>query len=243
VTGRDSGVGQAVVLGAGSATRAVCSLLEILGYVPTRSRGSSDVAVDLMVICCAARPDFIQDVEQLRARGSVAPILVVGHRSPCSHCDATLRAGADGWVPEMPRSLLRNQLTRSAPALARRAGGTWPVPSSGVSLAPDVFSVYFGTERVSLRPKEYALLAYLVGRTGDWVSETELRVDALGLRQRHETSVVRVHLRALRKALGAFASRVEGRRGYGYRFATTPSLASDRRCVVTVIGTTPFSRD
>jgi DNA-binding response OmpR family regulator len=50
-----------------------------------------------------------------------------------------------------------------------------------------------------------------------WLSQETLLTEVFGVRRTYDTALVRVHIHALRKALGAFAQCIESCRGRGYR--------------------------
>jgi DNA-binding response OmpR family regulator len=219
----------ALVLGEAGLVRVVCEQLPATGHAPSVSPVPlSGAGFDLVVLCCDGVLDWGSYVEHQRLSGQLLPILVVGHEGPCSRCDVALNGGADAWIPESPARLFGNMLVRTIRALARRASGPWVAQCSGIRFEPSACVVWFGSERFALRPKEYLLLAYLANRAGSWATEEELREQALGIVQKHETPLVRVHLSALRKSLGAFAACVESRRGFGYRLLA-PAPATDPR--------------
>jgi DNA-binding response OmpR family regulator len=221
-----------LVLGRQELVSGVSERLTAMGHEPTtRARPLSGAGIDFLVICCDGALAWGSYVAHQRLNGQLLPILVVGHESPCPRCDEALNGGADAWLPESPAPLFDSLLERTIRTLSRRASGPWVTECSGVRFEPGACTVWFGGHAIALRPKEYALLAYLASRAGSWVSEQVLRDEALEIQQKHETPVVRVHLSSLRKALGSFAAYVESRRGLGYRFlmpaaVTEPALDS-----------------
>lgn len=214
------GVGCHIAVGGRSElVRATCEALVALGYVPTvQDEPLRTPNVDVSVICCNDRPHWSTSIEQLRLHGDLHAIVLVGHASPCPACIGALDAGADAWIPEVPTSSYEVHLKYTVRGIVRRARGRWETTVAGVRLQPADCVAHFGTRSVSMRPKEFALLAYLAARPGTWISEQRLREDALDIRQKHETPLVRVHLTSLRKSLGAFAQCIQSRRGLGYRF-------------------------
>jgi DNA-binding response OmpR family regulator len=224
---REPSARSALVLGKASLVDAVSERLTALGHAAcVRARPLAGADFGLVVLCCDGASDWGLYVAHQRVTGHLLPVFVVGHEAPCAQCDAALLGGADAWLPERPAPLLESLLGRMIHAVSRRASGPWVASCSGVRFEPDGFTVWFGTHRFALRPKEYLLLAYLANRAGSWVSEHGLRTEALGILQKHETPIVRVHLSALRKALGAFAGCLESRRGLGYRFLMSNQAAA-----------------
>jgi len=74
-------------------------------------------------------------------------------------------------------------------------------------------------ERLRLTRKEYELLALLVQNAGDIVSREDLLMNVWGYNSQIRTRTLDVHIRRLRKKLGAYAELyIETIFGIGYRF-------------------------
>lgn len=73
---------------------------------------------------------------------------------------------------------------------------------------------------VRLTRTEYRLFAHLVSRPEAWVATAELIRDVLGTHHRPDTPIVRVHVHALRRKLGACSVWLESdpHRTLGYRW-------------------------
>lgn len=211
----------ALVVGQGELPDSVCSVLRAAGYWPiVRSARSltpdAELAnEELVVVCCSGSSDQSDEIQQQRLAGNTQPIVIVGHESPCRSCDAALNGGADAWIPA---PLLEVLLVRTVSSLVRRASGFWHRPCVGFEFEPDEHAVRCETARVRLRRREYTLMTYLACHAGQWVSERRILEEAFQLQTRFDTPLVRVHIRSLRKALGALGSCIESRRGSGYRF-------------------------
>ena len=200
----------ATVVGYGKAAARVSNVLRRAGYRCEVCDGRGTLrGSDVVVVCCFSDDAWVGHIEATRQGGDARPIIVVGHKQPCAFCDSALENGADMWIPQTPLTLLELQLSRSVWLLARR-----------------VSRLRAGHE-VQLRPKECQLLKYLVSRAGLWTTEQELLEEVLGYGPRHDTTVVRVHLCSLRKAMGRFADCIETRRGLGYRFSASCARSLD----------------
>jgi DNA-binding response OmpR family regulator len=143
-------------------------------------------------------------LQRLRDAGRNAPVLVM---TALGTEDEKLRGfglGADDYVVK-PCGLLellarvRALLKRGAPAGESRAA-TVGIGDLTVDLAARV--VRRGNTELSLRPKEYELLAALVRHRGRVVSRTELLRDVWGYAAGTESRTVETHLAALRQRLG-----------------------------------------
>jgi DNA-binding winged helix-turn-helix (wHTH) protein len=77
-------------------------------------------------------------------------------------------------------------------------------------------SVKLDGRTIGLTAREYALLSYLHARTGEVVTRRELLLDVWGQRYTGGPRTIDIHVRRLRKKLGA-ALRLETLRGAGYK--------------------------
>jgi DNA-binding response OmpR family regulator len=78
--------------------------------------------------------------------------------------------------------------------------------------------VFIGEHEVVLRPKEYALLIYLLRNRGRAVSRVRLLADVWGYDFNPSTNLVDVHVKSLREKLGQFSRTnfIQSVRGVGY---------------------------
>ncbi len=78
--------------------------------------------------------------------------------------------------------------------------------------------VFIGENEVVLRPKEYALLFYLLRNRGRAVSRARLLADVWGYDFNPNTNLVDVHIKSLREKLGQFSKTnfIQSVRGVGY---------------------------
>lgn len=206
----------ALVVGPTEVADPLCSILRSAGHKTSwRRTVVFGEEFELLVLCCDGEAAWGQQIEYQRSSGNTQAIILVGHDRPCRLCDSALDRGADLWIPA---TLLTAQFPRVVNPLVRRVRGRWRGSLPGLDLSPGCHTVRYGDVELRLRPKEFALLAYLVSNEGRWSSERRILEEAFGTCPRYETPVVRVHVRSLRKALGALAPCVESRRGCGYRF-------------------------
>lgn len=77
--------------------------------------------------------------------------------------------------------------------------------------------VWIDSRSITMRRAPFELLAYLVIRRGEWVNQKTLLREVFGARRDYDTALVRVHVHALRRALGEQGRYIESRRGSGYR--------------------------
>ncbi|CAN5281919.1 response regulator transcription factor [soil metagenome] len=160
-------------------------------------------------------------LQRLRDAGLTTPVLVM---TALGTEDEKLRGfalGADDYVVK-PCGLLeilarvRALLRRGSPAAtARRA-----VQLGTLSVDFDAREVRRGAELLSLRPKEFDLLAALLRHRGRVVSRDELLREVWGYAAGAESRTVETHLAALRHRMGDDSAKmILTVRGAGYRIA------------------------
>lgn len=109
---------------------------------------------------------------------------------------------------------------------------TEPPTSGDRGAAPDVLllpaelSVVVDGARVALTRTQFSIFTYFFENAGRWVTPNELIRHVLGTHHQPDTSLVRVHVHAIRRRLGQGAVWLESdpRRVRGYRWGG-PALA------------------
>jgi two-component system alkaline phosphatase synthesis response regulator PhoP len=190
------------------------------------SRGFDLVILDLTLpdmdglsVCTALR----------RGRGPAdVPVIMLTARVEESDKIVGLEIGADDYVTK-PFSI--KELVARARALLRRAEARGSAPEDRAVYADDALRLDPAARelRVHGRPveltrKEFDLLAALIAGRGRVLTREQLLQKVWGYEYFGETRTVDVHVRRLRKKLGAAAQeRIETIIGVGYRFrAGTP---------------------
>jgi two-component system, OmpR family, response regulator len=128
-----------------------------------------DVAIiDVML----PKRDGLSVIDELRRRGRTTPVLILSARRSVDDRVRGLQAGGDDYLTKpfaFPELLARVQ------ALVRRATGTaQPTALTVGDLTLDLLSrkVTRGAVPIELRPREFALLEYLMRNAGKVVSKT-----------------------------------------------------------------------
>jgi hypothetical protein len=89
-----------------------------------------------------------------------------------------------------------------------------------VALLPNELVLVLDGERVSLTRTQFSIFTYFYENAGRWITPNELIRDVLGTHHQPDTSLVRVHVHAIRRRLGRGAIWLESdpRRVRGYRW-------------------------
>ena len=155
---------------------------------------------------------------ELRAGGADARVLMLTARDTLSDKVGGLDAGADNYLTkpfDFP------ELAARVRALARRpADARAPVLEAGdVRLDPAAHTVWRGNVVVPLTAREFALLHYLLDRSGDVVRRADLLEAVWDANYDGLSNVVDVHVAALRRKLDlpGNPAPIETIRGVGYR--------------------------
>jgi two-component system copper resistance phosphate regulon response regulator CusR len=157
----------------------------------------------------------IELVRDLREAGKAIPILLLTALDRTENKIEGLDAGADDYLTK-PFDF--TELTARLRALLRRSSGVaTPVLRAGdVELDPATREVRKGGELVSLTPKEYALLEYLLRNANRPLSRATLMEHVWGIRFDPGTNVVDVFINSLRNKLDPERELIQTVRGVGY---------------------------
>jgi len=157
----------------------------------------------------------IELVRDLRESGRHFPILMLTARDRTENKIEGLDAGADDYLTK-PFDF--TELTARLRALLRRSGGVVaPTLKAGdVELDPATREVRRRGELVTLTPKEYALLEYLLRNVNRPLSRATLMEHVWGIRFDPGTNVVDVFINSLRNKLDPERELIQTVRGVGY---------------------------
>ena len=181
--------------------------------------GKSDVDA---VVLDLGLPDLdgMEVLARTREAGLLAPVLVLTARDAVESRVLALDRGADDYL--VKPFAFAELLARLRALLRRAAAPRWAPLSFGdlqVGAYPSV--VRAAGRDVSLTPREYALIEFLLRRRGDTASRREILREVFGYDFDPGTNLVEVHVAHLRRKLGAAAVRIETVRGAGYRLSLT----------------------
>jgi len=188
----------------------------------TRTAALRAVAINTysLVVLDLGLPDGngLEVCRQLRADGSPARVLILTARDTLSDKVGGLDAGADDYLtkpfdfPELAarvRALLRRPADARAPLLE----------AGDIRLDPASHTVWRGNVVVPLTAREFALLHYLMDRTGTVVRRGDLLEAVWDANYDGLSNVVDVHVANLRRKLDLpnNPAPIETVRGVGYR--------------------------
>ncbi|MDX6647438.1 MAG: hypothetical protein QOK40_3165 [Miltoncostaeaceae bacterium] len=160
--------------------------------------------------------DGVEVCQRLRAAGKTTPILMLTARAEEIDAVVGLDAGADDYQAKPFR--LAELLARVRALLRRRA----PVLAAcGVRVDPAARRAWLGERELSLTPKEFDLLALLLGEAGAVVSRERIMAEVWDANWYGSTKTLDVHVSALRRKLGDDPERprlLHTVRGVGLRF-------------------------
>ncbi|SFD26459.1 response regulator transcription factor [Collimonas sp. OK412] len=168
--------------------------------------------------------DGLDLVRKLRAKGVLAPCLMLTALDALHDRVAGLEAGADDYLPK-PFSM--EELVARVRALMRRPPQLQSlVPAYlGLQVLPETSCMRNGDDSVSLAPSELQLMLSLVRAGGQPVRRTALEMAAWGVGDAVTPNALDVALHRLRRKLLAIDSTVEiaNVRAYGFALQELPN--------------------
>lgn len=177
--------------------------------------GGHDVAiVDLML----PKRDGLAVIEALRQRGAALPVLILSARRSVDDRVRGLRAGGDDYLT---KPFAFAELLARIQALVRRSSRiAEPTALAVADLSLDLLSrrVVRGETSIDLRPREFALLEYLMRNAGRVVSKTMILSHVWEYNFDPQTNIVDVLVSRLRDKIDRPFERKLLRtvRGVGY---------------------------
>jgi len=159
-------------------------------------------------------------LRELRHAGSPLPVLILTARDTLADKVAGLDAGAGDYLVK-PFDL--DELSARLRALARRSSGH-PAPllhAGGLALDTVARTASLEEQRLTLSPREFALLEVLMTTPDRVVARTRLEASTCGWHGDSEGNSLEVHVHNLRRKLGH--GRILTVRGVGYRLVCDPA--------------------
>ncbi len=166
--------------------------------------------IDGLKICHALRTNHTT---------SHIPVLMISALDRVNHKVSAFEFGVDDYLTK-PFDL--RELKARVQSLIRRTmtNGTTGLFSLGpIKLDPATHEVMIHDQPISLRPKEYELLCFLMQFQGQTFSRDKLLAKIWGPDQEFTVRTIDAHITRLRQQLGPKASKlIQTIPGYGYRF-------------------------
>ncbi|MBD2328769.1 PAS domain S-box protein [Alkalinema sp. FACHB-956] len=176
------------------------------------------------------RLDGVSVCQQLRAKGFQQPILLLTGQTDVQQKAIALNAGADDYVVK-PFDVA--ELIARIQALLRRGNVTnQPILVFGkLSLDPSSRRVAYGTQLLSVTPKEYSILELLLREPEKIFHSRSILDHAWNSVDSPGEEAVRVHIKDLRKKLGAVGApkdfiKTKPREGYQFNPLYASALES-----------------
>ena len=180
-----------------------------------------DVAIiDLML----PRRDGLSVIDEMRRHGIGTPVLILSARRTVDDRVKGLQAGGDDYLT---KPFAFAELLARVQALVRRATRT-PEPTTLTvdDLVLDLLSrrVTRSGKPIDLRPREFALLEYLMRHPGEVLTRTQLIEHVWDFAYEGDSNVVDVYIRYLRNKVDRpfGLDQIETVRGAGYRLRAGP---------------------
>ncbi len=157
--------------------------------------------------------DGLEVCRGLRLKKTAARILMLTQKTALADRVAGLDGGADDYLAK-PFEV--DELLARARALLRREAGGSPLLQSG-SITLDTVNrrVIREGREIMLRPREYAILHYLMSQGGNTVTRSMIEGHVWNIDSKETTHLLDVYMSNLRKKLGEGV--IETVRGVGYR--------------------------
>ena len=180
-----------------------------------QARAFDLVVMDVMM----PEMDGYSAVREIRQESDV-PIIMLTARGEEYDRLRGFELGVDDYVvkPFSPRELLM----RIAAILKRTHGGALDlqevVQLGELTVDYTARRVSIGGEELSLSPKEYELLFYMVRNRGIALTRERLISEVWGYDFYGDDRTLDTHIKLLRRSLGSYADRITTLRGVGYRF-------------------------
>ncbi|MEN5082217.1 response regulator transcription factor [Bosea sp. TWI1241] len=185
------------------------------GYAMAQGGGYDVLVVDRML----PRMDGLSMIRSLREQGETVPALILSALAQVDDRVKGLRAGGDDYLPK-PYAF--SELLARVEVLARRRSAPAAEPTSyqvgDLLLDRLAHRVTRASEEISLQPREFRLLEYLMKHAGQVVTRTMLLENVWDYHFDPQTNVIDVHVSRLRAKVdkGFEHPMIHTIRGAGY---------------------------
>ena len=165
--------------------------------------------------------DGIEVLRRIRAEGMQTPVLMFTAKDEISDKVRGLDSGADDYLT---KPFATDELLARIRAVMKRSAAPAPVGDNnvlkfeGLEINMSGREVFVDGKPVSLTPKEYDLLFYLVRNKGIALSREKLLEEVWGYDFYGDDRTVDTHIKMLRNSLGDYRKFIVTLRGMGYKF-------------------------
>ncbi len=176
-------------------------------------RGAYDLIIlDIML----PEMNGIEVCKELRKRGVETPVIMLTAKNSVKDKVSGLQCGADDYITK-PFSF-DEFLARIHAIMRRRQGKIIELIFGDLKLDTISHRVFFRNEEVILRPKEYAVLKFLLGNQGRILTRTQVLENVWGYNYDPATNIVDVYIKTLREKLTPLFQHdiIRTVRGMGY---------------------------
>ena len=184
------------------------------GLTLAREQKFDAAIVDVML----PRLDGLSLIDSLRGRGIRTPVLILSAKRSVDDRVRGLQAGGDDYLTKP--FAFAELLARMQALIRRSTGAAEPTTLSAGNLTLDLLTreVRRDEQLVELRPREYALLEYLLRHTGKVLTKTMILSHVWGYNFDPNTNVVDVLVSRLREKIDrSFEPKlIQTVRGVGY---------------------------
>src|SRR5689334_22464748 len=160
--------------------------------------------------------DGLSVIQELRAKGMRAPVLVLSAKASVDDRVRGLQAGGDDYLT---KPFAFSELLARVQALIRRASQTPETTKLAVGdLSMDLLSreVRRNGEKIELQPREFSLLEYMMRNTNRTVTKTMILEHIFDYSFDPQTNVVDVLVHRLRSKVDKQKAMIHTIRGVGY---------------------------
>ena len=159
------------------------------------------------------RKDGLEVLRSIRAKGSLAPVVIITARDALEDRVRGLDLGADDYI--LKPFEMAELLARMRAVVRRQGGSAGPLlGGSALSLDPVTREASVNGKPTRLSGREFSLLQALMVRPGAILSRAELEDRIYGWNEEVESNAVEFLIHALRKKLGSTA--IKNVRGVGW---------------------------
>jgi DNA-binding response OmpR family regulator len=158
----------------------------------------------------------IEVCKRMRQRGIETPIMMLTARDSVTDKVLGLDSGADDYLTKP--FLFEEFVARVRALLRRRTTELADLQYGDLRIDIRSHRVYACDKEIMLRPKEFAILEYLLRNKGRVLSRTQILENVWGYHYDHTSNIVDVHMKSLREKINEVCNKdyIRTVRGIGY---------------------------